>query len=48
MARTDLLNILDDLDRDPEFRTTTELLVARHSSAWKLFLPCHILEAASN
>ncbi|QIZ08285.1 hypothetical protein HFZ78_17410 [Priestia megaterium] len=33
VARTDLLNILDALDRNPEFRTTTELVVARHSSA---------------
>lgn len=33
VARTDMLDILDALDRDPEFRTTTELVVARNSSA---------------
>ncbi|MED3562955.1 Ger(x)C family spore germination protein [Bacillus xiapuensis] len=33
IAKTDFLDIMDALDRDPEFRTTTELVVARHSSA---------------
>lgn len=29
----DILNVIDALDRDPEFRTTTELVVARDSNA---------------
>lgn len=36
VAKDGLLDILDALDRDPEFRTTTELVVARKTSAEKL------------
>jgi len=33
IAKKELLNILDALDRDPEFRTTTEMVVARNARA---------------
>ncbi|WP_223587804.1 Ger(x)C family spore germination protein [Neobacillus bataviensis] len=33
VAKKDLLNLIDALDRDPEFRTTTELIVARGTTA---------------
>lgn len=33
VAKADLLDLIDALDRDPEFRTTTELVVARGSTA---------------
>ncbi len=36
VAKDGLLDILDALDRDPEFRTTTEIVVARKTSAEKL------------
>ncbi|MDN3015281.1 Ger(x)C family spore germination protein [Paenibacillus sp. BSR1-1] len=36
VAKTDLLDIVDALDRDPEFRTTTEMVIARGTSAENL------------
>jgi len=33
VARKDMLNILDALERDPEFRTTTQLVIARGSTS---------------
>lgn len=33
IAKDELLDIMDALDRDPEFRTTTELVVTRNTSA---------------
>ncbi|MDR7001802.1 Ger(x)C family spore germination protein [Neobacillus niacini] len=36
VAKKDILDIMDALDRDPEFRTTTDLVVARNSSAREL------------
>ncbi|MGG1677148.1 Ger(x)C family spore germination protein [Neobacillus sp. NRS-1170] len=36
VAKTDLLDLIDALDRDPEFRTTTEMVISRGSSAENL------------
>lgn len=36
VARDGILDIMDGLDRDPEFRTTTQIVVARHSTAEEL------------
>ncbi|MCL6572385.1 MAG: Ger(x)C family spore germination protein [Bacillus sp. (in: Bacteria)] len=33
IARDDMLNVIDALDRDPEFRTTTEIVVVRDTTA---------------
>ncbi|MFD0825927.1 Ger(x)C family spore germination protein [Neobacillus sp. M.A.Huq-85] len=44
VAKTDLLDILDALDRDPEFRTTTELVVARNVSAEDMISTLSLLD----
>ncbi len=44
VAKEGLLDILDALDRDPEFRTTTELLVARGSTARELVSTLTVLD----
>ncbi|WP_066064623.1 Ger(x)C family spore germination protein [Neobacillus soli] len=36
VARDGILDMMDALDRDPEFRTTTQIVVARHTSAQDL------------
>ncbi|MEH6957458.1 Ger(x)C family spore germination protein [Neobacillus drentensis] len=42
--RTQLLNLLDAFARDPEFRTTTEILIARDSSAEEIVTTLTILD----
>ncbi|NHC39668.1 Ger(x)C family spore germination protein [Bacillus sp. MM2020_1] len=42
--RTQFLNLLDSFARDPEFRTTTEILVARDSSAEEIVTTLTILD----
>ncbi|MBM7652949.1 Ger(x)C family spore germination protein [Neobacillus cucumis] len=44
VAKEDLLYILDALDRDPEFRTTTEMVVARGSTAEQIVTTLTILD----
>lgn len=44
VAREGLLDMLDAVDRDPEFRTTTELLVARGSTAKELVSTLTVLD----
>ncbi|MEH7073189.1 Ger(x)C family spore germination protein [Neobacillus drentensis] len=42
--KNSLLHIMDGLDRDPEFRTTTELVIARDSTAEELVTTLTILD----
>ncbi len=42
--RTQFLNLLDSFARDPEFRTTTEILVARDASAEEIVTTLTILD----
>src|SRR3954453_19748237 len=44
IAREDMLYILDALDRDPEFRTTTEIVVARCCTAEDIVTTITILD----
>jgi len=44
IAREDMLYILDALDRDPEFRTTTEIVVARGCTAEDIVTTITILD----
>ncbi|MBI0577112.1 Ger(x)C family spore germination protein [Neobacillus cucumis] len=44
VARKDILDVMDALDRDPEFRTTTDLVVARNSSARELLSTLSFLD----
>lgn len=44
IAKTDLLYILDALDRDPEFRTTTEMVIARGCTAEEIVTTLTILD----
>ncbi|MDQ6597424.1 Ger(x)C family spore germination protein [Bacillus salipaludis] len=44
VAKTDLLDLLDALDRDPEFRTTTELVVARNVKAEDMISTLSLLD----
>ena len=44
VAKEDLLYILDALDRDPEFRTTTEMVVARGCTAEEIVTTLTILD----
>ena len=44
IAREDMLYILDALDRDPEFRTTTEMVVARGCTAEDIVTTITILD----
>ncbi|WP_026575310.1 Ger(x)C family spore germination protein [Bacillus sp. UNC438CL73TsuS30] len=44
VAKTDLMDILDALDRDPEFRTTTELVVARNVKAEDMISTLSLLD----
>jgi spore germination protein KC len=42
--RTLMLNMFDSFARDPEFRTTTELVIARHSTAEEIVTTLTILD----
>ncbi|WP_413300501.1 Ger(x)C family spore germination protein [Bacillus sp. 1P10SD] len=44
VAKESLLYVLDALDRDPEFRTTTELVIAKGSSAEEIVTTLTILD----
>ncbi len=44
IAKENMLDVLDALDRDPEFRTTTELIIARGSTAEEIVTTLTILD----
>jgi spore germination protein KC len=44
VAKESMLDVLDALDRDPEFRTTTELIVSRGSTAQEIVTTLTILD----